>query len=51
MPPSEQHRDQDLTTRALRRSLRRRLVWSATLAAGAVVGASILVPSYGQSAR
>jgi hypothetical protein len=46
MPPSEHH-----TTGALGRSLRRRLVWSATLAAGAVVGASILVPPYGQSAR
>ena len=51
MPPNEQNREQELTTRALRRSLRRRLVWSAALAAGAVVGASILVPSYGQSAR
>jgi hypothetical protein len=29
----------------------RRLVWSVALAVGAVVGASLLVPSYGQSAR
>src|SRR4051812_8540313 len=51
MPPSEQSSDQHPTTRALQRSLRRRLVWSATAAAGAVVVASVLVPSYGQSAR
>jgi microsomal dipeptidase-like Zn-dependent dipeptidase len=29
------------------RAARRRLVWSATLAAGAVVGATVMVPSYG----
>jgi hypothetical protein len=51
MPPSEQSSEQHVMTRALQRSLRRRLVWSATAAAGAVVAASILVPSYGQSAR
>ena len=35
----------------VQRSVRRRLVWSVGVAAGAVVGASLLVPSYGQSAR
>ncbi len=33
------------------RPLRRRLVWSVALAAGTVVAASVLVPSYGTSAR
>ena len=36
---------------ALPRALRRRLVGSALVAAGAVVAASLLVPSHGQSAR
>ena len=49
--PSTMNREPELGSGALRRSLRRRLAWSATVAAGAVVTASILVPSYGQSAR
>ena len=41
----------DVENSSLSRALRRRLVGSAVVAAGAVVAASILVPSYGQSAR
>ena len=41
----------DLENRTLPRALRRRLVGSAVVAVGAVVGASLLVPGYGQSAR
>ena len=41
----------DVENSSLSRALRRRLVGSAVVAAGAVVAASLLVPSYGQSAR
>ena len=41
----------DPSTRSVTRSATRRLAWSVALAAGSIVAASVMVPTYGQFAR
>ncbi len=43
--------DSDPTPSSVTRSATRRLAWSVALAAGSVVAATVLVPTYGQFAR